>query len=212
MASGRSTRTALHEAEPPKFVAPSGVARDRRGRHGAAVDARRLKSRLWLGHKTHLVHYPVRAGRRSTSSPSPLARWNETRLERAGLAGRSDGAISRRAMVASCARSARHARAVAEMGAGGTRRCRATGAATRSRCSAMPRIRCCRSWRRARRWRSRMPPCWHGTWPQRPDDPAGAMRLYEHDRRARTARCSAPRARTAESISIAAPTPRCATS
>ena len=54
----------------------------------------------------------------------------------------------------------RRRRRMAALGAVHRARSSANGATARSRCSAMPRMRCCRSPRRAPAWRSRMPRCW----------------------------------------------------
>ncbi|MGZ3410267.1 MAG: FAD-dependent monooxygenase [Xanthobacteraceae bacterium] len=69
-------RGALDEAEPPKFV--------HRVAWRATVAAetvlpwmREPEITLWLGHKTHLVHYPVRAGQEVNIVAIAADRWSE---------------------------------------------------------------------------------------------------------------------------------------
>ena len=113
---------------------------------------------LWLGRDAHLVHYPIMAGTMLNIVAIVRDDWQEAGWT---APGKSADLLPRFKHFAPAARTllalpdswqkwALFDRA--------PQRVRARKA--RSRCSAMPRIRCCRFSRKAAPWRSRMPPCW----------------------------------------------------
>jgi salicylate hydroxylase len=71
-----SARAALHEAEAPKF-AHRVAWRATVAAENAPPEMREPVITLWLGHKTHLVHYPVRAGQAINIVAIAADRWNE---------------------------------------------------------------------------------------------------------------------------------------
>ena len=149
-----------HAARRPQAAALRPPHRVARGRAGGAADGRIPRAR----------HRPLARARRASGALPGERRARDQhrgdrarRLARAGLerarpAGRACRAL--RAFRAAGARADRDPRALAEMGAVRSARPAARAPRIRSRCSAMPPIRCCRSWRRAARWRSRTRRCW----------------------------------------------------
>jgi len=71
------TRTTLFEEKPPKFSGRvawrATIAADT-----APPSMRASEINLWLGHKTHLVHYPVRSGQAINIVAIAAGAWNET--------------------------------------------------------------------------------------------------------------------------------------
>ena len=151
------------------------------------ADLRAPAVNLWLGRNAHLVHYPVRNGKlvnRRRHHPRRLARG---RMERGRRPRRDPRPLSRRHVAGAGARGAGGAAALAQMGAlrpapepalgqGSGHvagRCRPPDAALS---------------RPGRRHRDRGRAVLGQRLADTPDDPAGAMRRYEDQRRSRTAR------------------------
>jgi salicylate hydroxylase len=71
------TRTTLFDAKPPQFSGRvawrATIATDT-----APPQMRAPEINLWLGHKTHLVHYPVRSGQAINIVAIAAGTWNET--------------------------------------------------------------------------------------------------------------------------------------
>ena len=114
---------------------------------------------LWLGPNAHLVHYPVKGGRLINIVAIVRDQWADQGWN--APADRRDvllrfaprvWPLDTQILLAAPRRNGRNGRSTIAL------RCIA-GAKARSRCSATPRIRCCRSSRRAARWRSKTRPC-----------------------------------------------------
>jgi salicylate hydroxylase len=112
---------------------------------------------LWMGPNAHLVAYPI-SGRSMWWRSSPAPGTGPAGARRAKPT-RSSRRLHRRA--GPPPRACWQARST-NGSAGRCSPCRrmANGTKARSRCSAMLRMRCCRSRRKAPAWRSRMPQCW----------------------------------------------------
>ena len=154
-----------------------------------------------------LRQHGARAARRDLSAAQRVAvelrRGRGARgLGRGGL----DGAgRSRRAAPGLCGLvrggddAARRGRGDLPLGAVRSSAAGRTGSAGGWPCSATPATRCCRSSRRARRWRSRTPGCSRRPWTRRPDLPRGST-AYEARRKPRATRVQRAAARNGRAL------------
>ncbi len=189
-------------SEPPRFAGRTAwraliPAKD------VAPEFREPLIHLWLGRDAHLVHYPVKGGSVINVVVIIADDWNAPGWSEPASRIELLPRLSRRALGAAGARAYSPARSLAEMGALRPPAAAAAGRRDRWRCSGTPPIRCCRIWRRAPPWRSRMRPWRRNAWRACPTMPTAALRTYSAVRRARTRKVQRLAARNGERYHLA---------
>ena len=115
---------------------------------------------LWMGPNAHLVAYPISGARQINVVAVVPGTWNRPGWSAPGEADEIKNAFASHALAGDGADDDRRRRRLAQMGAVHACPRAANGAGRGSRCSATPRMPCCRLPRKAPAWRSRMPRCW----------------------------------------------------